>query len=494
MTARKKKIPPLLSLALSILLKANGWTAKEVAAVSGVHRSTISKYENGDLEVSRELLVELAAKMGLGAERVDEAIEAAREIHRGPSAPATPVDPSPPQLRVISRAAHQWGRNQAALFKGILVGEVQDQNVREEKEKADALWKELKTLSKEGRRRAVEENPACWTWGLCLLFCDESERAAARDATKALELADLARLMARTVTDLEEYPEAWCSCLRAYAEAFFANALKVSNKLPPAAAAFARARSLWRDGADPAKLLSEARLLDLGASVCWAQRRFDEALKLHEEALRVARPGEDAFILLNKSATLEQMGDYEGSLAALAQAEPRLDRERQPRLRCVLQYNRAMCLCRLGRAEEARPLVDEVWRLAEALRNDLDLLKVRWLAAVVAAGLGQIAPAVESLEEVCREAYSRELFYSYALAGLDLALLYREQGRWAEIRGLAAQWVKIFEAQEVHRETLAALLLFQEAAEQETVTEALVRRLQEYLKQAQSLPGQRFKL
>lgn len=489
---KARKIPPLMSLALSILLKANGWKAYELAGVAGLHRSTISKYENGDLEVSRELLGEFAAKMGLGPDSVEEAIEAAGDVHPGPLPSASPVDPHPEQGRVISRAGAQWGRDQAAFFKGILVGEVRAKLIQQENEKAAALWAEIRKLSREGRRRAVEENPACWTWAVCLLLCDESQKAAARDTKKALELARLARWVARTVKELEEYPAAWCSRLQGYAEAFFANALKVSNQLPAAAAAFARARSLWRLGADPAKLLSEARLLDLGASVCWAQRRFDEALKLHDEALHLAQPEEEGALLLNKSATLEQMGDYEGSLEVLAQAAPRIDGASQPRLQWVLKYNQAACLCRLGRAEEARPLVNEVWRMADGLRNDLDLLKTRWLTAVLTAGLGQIASAAESLEEVCREAYSRDLFYSYALVGLDLALLYREQGRWAEIRVLAAQWVKIFQAQEVHRETLAALLLFQEAAEQEAVTESLVRRLQEYLKQAQTFPGQRF--
>jgi hypothetical protein len=52
--------------------------------------------------------------------------------------------------------------------------------------------------------------------------------------------------------------------------------------------------------------------------------------------------------------------------------------------------------------------------------------------------------------------------------------------------------VGIFRDRKVHRATLAAVILFREAAEREAVTVELVRRLQDYLKQAQSQPGLRF--
>jgi hypothetical protein len=76
--------------------------------------------------------------------------------------------------------------------------------------------------------------------------------------------------------------------------------------------------------------------------------------------------------------------------------------------------------------------------------------------------------------------------FDYALASLDVALLYRKEGRFAEIKVLAAEILEIFKAQQVHREAIAAVMLFQDAAENETVTAEMVRRLKDYLAEARS--------
>ena len=52
--------------------------------------------------------------------------------------------------------------------------------------------------------------------------------------------------------------------------------------------------------------------------------------------------------------------------------------------------------------------------------------------------------------------------------------------------------LKIFETAGVHREALAAVVLFRDAATSGEVTVGLVRRLQDYLKQAQQDPELRF--
>ncbi|MFL6193587.1 MAG: hypothetical protein ACJ75H_05410, partial [Thermoanaerobaculia bacterium] len=71
--------------------------------------------------------------------------------------------------------------------------------------------------------------------------------------------------------------------------------------------------------------------------------------------------------------------------------------------------------------------------------------------------------------------------YDAAMASLDLTLLYLKEGRTADVRLLAEEMVALFEARDVHRETLAALVLFQEAARREEVTAAMVRELAGFL-------------
>jgi tetratricopeptide (TPR) repeat protein len=133
-----------------------------------------------------------------------------------------------------------------------------------------------------------------------------------------------------------------------------------------------------------------------------------------------------------------------------------------------------------------------VRELAESLGNNIDLVRLLWLEGKCAAGLGQRDKALTSLEQVRRAFEDRKLPFDFALASLDLALLYREEGRSAEIKALAGEMLRIFEAQQVHREALGAVILFQEAAEKEQVTAALALRLGAYLRRAQSAPGLRF--
>ena len=61
-----------------------------------------------------------------------------------------------------------------------------------------------------------------------------------------------------------------------------------------------------------------------------------------------------------------------------------------------------------------------------------------------------------------------------ALVSLDLAVLHARCGNTARIRQLAAEMLPIFEAGGVHPDAMAALLLFQQAAEAEEVTVDLV--------------------
>ena len=81
-----------------------------------------------------------------------------------------------------------------------------------------------------------------------------------------------------------------------------------------------------------------------------------------------------------------------------------------------------------------------------------------------------------------REGFIREgNGYDAAMASLDLALLYLKDGRTADVRRLAEEMATLFEAQDVHREALAAVVLFREAARREEVTAALVGEVRRVL-------------
>ncbi|HWM90981.1 MAG TPA: hypothetical protein VN493_09460 [Thermoanaerobaculia bacterium] len=483
-----RKIPSLLGLALNSLLTTHGWSARELSAKASVAPSTISAYIWEDA-LTRERLEELAGLMDLGPADVERAILAARLVLPPPPAPWSPVDPTPAERRIDEKAAAMTAGELIDVVLDVRLREVRQEKRRLGLEEGQRLSRELKTFSPSDRRALIEATPDYQHWGLAYVLCSESEAAAPRDPGKALELAELSLFVARHVGLEEPGSELFRSRLEGWCTGFVGNAQRViGSDLPGAERSFGGAWRLWDAGEDPAGLLSKAYLLDMEASLRRDQRLFPRALKLHEDSLALARPEEVGVIRLNQGFTLNESGDHEGALRSLERAAQVIDGDRQPRLRFGLRFNQASTLCALMRAGEAVPLVEEVRGLAERLRNEIDLLKTLWLEGNCLAGLGQREAALAKLEQVRREFEGRQHPFDYALASLDVAVLYREQGRFPEIKVLADEMLEIFKAQQVHREAIGAVILFQEAAAKEQVTKELVRRLKAYLSKAEGNP------
>ncbi len=60
---------------------------------------------------------------------------------------------------------------------------------------------------------------------------------------------------------------------------------------------------------------------------------------------------------------------------------------------------------------------------------------------------------------------------------LDLATVHAQRGDTAELKRLSAEMVPIFASRDLHPEALAAVTLFQQAAEAEQVDRALLDRI-----------------
>jgi hypothetical protein len=137
----------------------------------------------------------------------------------------------------------------------------------------------------------------------------------------------------------------------------------------------------------------------------------------------------------------------------------------------------AVDLCHLQRFAEAAEKLPEIGELALQQGAELDGLRIGWLGARVAAGLGRTAEAMAGLEQVRQRFADLTLPYEAALSSLDLAVFWLEEGRTAEVRGLALTMAWIFEAKGIRREALAALQLFREAALRDSATVELTRRV-----------------
>jgi tetratricopeptide (TPR) repeat protein len=482
--------PPPLSQVLATLRKSRGWTGRDLAAASGISAKMISLYERGTRTLSRERLETLVGAMGFDGAAVNLCLLSVdQNAQVTEEAPLSPVGPTPDDLRAIRQLAARMGVTAMDLTTEQMLAQLRSHRARRDRREAARLWDRLKNATPAQRRLLVESAREFQLWSLAERLSHESEEAASDRADRALELARLAH----RVAELAPGAEAWRSRLEGYTLGFFANARRVGGDLPGAEETFARAWKLWKAGAgaDPG-LLAEWRLLDREASLLREQRRFSDALDRLDRALAATPRQLAARILMNQAVMLEQMGEAERAIEALREAAPLVNGRREPRLLFGLRFNLIVNLCHLGRYAETEALLPEVQELALALRKELDLVRVGWLKGKIDAGLGRGEQARAAFEQVRREFTAREMAYDCALVTLELAALLLEQGHPREVRALAEEMLWIFRAQKVHREALAAIQVFCDAARREAASAELARRVVLFLRRAQHDPGLRF--
>ncbi|HYX22532.1 MAG TPA: hypothetical protein VFC23_00125 [Thermoanaerobaculia bacterium] len=353
---------------------------------------------------------------------------------------------------------------------------------------AGEQWSLLAEMPEEEQVAAVRVTRDFQNWALMELVCGESEVQASRDVERAAGLARLAGEIAERVGG----PEGWQRRVRGYAAAHGPNVLRVRGKLKAADAAFEEAKSLWLSGSDPDAVLDPGRLLDLEASLRRGQRRFGEALDRLAEALIVGRSPER--YLVKKGINFLAMGEYDKAVEALLQAQPLVEERGDARLANILSHNLASAFTHLGRYGEAAEVGRRVRAVAAEMGDEIGLLRGLWLEGRIAAGLGRRDEALRLLEQARREFAARAMWYDVALALLETAALWLDQGQTAKVKALARDLEDVFKSEGVHREALIALRLFQEAVEHENATAELARRVLGYLFRARHDQGLRFKL
>ena len=455
----------------------------------GLSPSSYSDYERGDSEPSRRLLGRFAALIELPDHFVDRVLGLVREARAAIAARRDPTDRLTAARQAIEHRAADSAVAAYGFVRETLTQLTAQASAEEGRRRAREVWDALGPLHAARQRRLLAEIPEAKTWELAELVCDESVKAARHDASRAVELADLALWIA-TGVEGHHVPR---SQIEGYAWAFVGNARRVHGDLPTADEAFVHSRKLWRHGAGGSELLDPSRVLDLEASLRRDQRRLREAFALLDRAFAVSPgPMPAGRLLVVKAKTLEETGDYEAALATLHQAEPVVAAAGDPLLAFALRFNILLDLCRLGRAREAKLRLPEVRALAFELGNALDLVHLRCLEGEIAAGLGYGEEAIALLMSARGEFASRGIAYDMALVSLKVAELYATQGRTEMVKTMARQMAAVFQEQGVHSEAKKALAFFRRAAEQEAVDAPLVRRLVEYLHRARHDPELRF--
>jgi tetratricopeptide (TPR) repeat protein len=354
-----------------------------------------------------------------------------------------------------------------------------------ERERIPELRTRLEALPPDERRSGLRSEPGFRVWSFCEWLIEEAHRLVQVDLVQAEERADLAVLLAENL-DVRSYGAPLVNDIKARAWACIAEVLRVFSDLRSADEAFALAEAFIAEGTGDA--LEEARIVELKAALRRDQQRPAEAHRLLDEVIAIYRQYRDFHLVgrgfVAKGRVYGSSNDLEASIRWLRKGLGLLDPARERNLELAARHSLMQSLHESGHHQEA-------WFLLKASRSEfrehggeLLGLRLRWLEGKIQQALGFLDDAEGALGEARAGFIAQGIGFGAASVSLDLAGLYAAQGRAAEMRRLAEEMLPIFRSRDLHREAIAALLVFQQAVRMEKLTSGLLDEIRSYLKRA----------
>ncbi|HEX7184524.1 MAG TPA: hypothetical protein VF756_22045 [Thermoanaerobaculia bacterium] len=392
----------------------------------------------------------------------------------------------PPDAPQVESSAYDAVINRAILFARRERGKV-----RREKARADeavAILREKGVAGFPEARRHLRGVSACQA------LMEHCQALRYDDPRQMVAVAELAVHLAENL-GADRHGARQVADLRCHALAELGNAYRVADRLDEASRTLDEADAAFLQGSGDELL--QARLFDVRASVHADRRRFEEACKALDTVYAIHWKLRDRHsagrALISKGIYTGYDNRPEDAIRFLRLGLRLIDREKDPDLVFMGMHAQVHFLVDSGRAQEARALL---WRRplpSDAVGGRLTLLKMRWLEAKVDAALGTSERAEQSFLEVKEGFAEAGLPYKAALAGLELVTFWMKQGRTAQAQSLVIGLVEMFQALEIHREALAALLLLHIALAEGVRAQAILKDVTEFLKQAEGDPTLTFR-
>jgi tetratricopeptide (TPR) repeat protein len=291
------------------------------------------------------------------------------------------------------------------------------------------------------------------------------------------------------------YDLEWIEDLKARSYARLGDARRLLGELHGAGDAFALAGQCRLAGTDYPSV--EAEVAALEALLRRDQRRLRTAAALLERVDQIhtdpvwtiadpdaANPHLAGCALLHRAWCVFHLGQAEVAAGLLEQAAALIDEEGEPRLGLALRHGRVWAAITVGKFEAAETLVAAATVLADQIGDDGVRLRLRRAVARIAAAAGEVDTAKQTLRETAGAAAAIDEGVDSALAVIDLAILCLRTDDREGLAPLAAELLIAFSSSEVRREEMAALLLLQQAIEQDLLTlglaEGLARMLERH--------------
>jgi transcriptional regulator with XRE-family HTH domain len=230
--------PKDLRIVVLILRALANWDNTELSAASGVSRNMIAKYLEGERAPSRRTLERLAKAVRFPLELLEPLISLVRVLRLAWEEARSRPEAIIAVGRKADALSESWVSAAGALYLAQLGAFQQEGEPEAVRREAKEACLRLRALPSELRRVAVPVARSLHNWGVVEFLCAESEATASHHTEEALELAELALLVAR------QLPPSIRSLAQAYAWGFLGNAHRVGGKLSAAAEAFSNMKSL----------------------------------------------------------------------------------------------------------------------------------------------------------------------------------------------------------------------------------------------------------
>lgn len=361
-----------------------------------------------------------------------------------------------------------------------------------EMEEAKTMWKDIEHLAAEHRRLLVLNMRKFHTLGFSVVLLNVARETWLNEPEEALSLADLAASILRRSTTSAQTRR--INDLQGRAMAFRANCHRILSQLGAARRDFDRAHALLDDGTgDP---VERAEVLEHEATLLRDLRRLEDSkAALEKAALHYHEAGDvrgEARMIVKLALVLREAGRVEAGILEIEKLLTRHDAGAMGNdtfVRC--HHNLLLLAIDAGMLDKARSRLPRVQRLVYQRNNRFDLIRLKWLEALLHDKSGEDQEAEAKYRQVQQFFLGEGIGYDAAFVSLDLAAFYLDRSRHRKARGLAAELTPIFLADDIHREAVATLLLFREALDREEATAALARATAKALREVQGRPPHR---
>ena len=361
-----------------------------------------------------------------------------------PAFRASPFPLLEEEARAFAQAASEAGRAAANATVERLIRARNVALAWQSRERAAVLWRRLRLCRSAERRLSIEATDEYRSWALVECAGEASVDAAADDADRARELAELALFIAERVPGSRPGARG-CGATRGPSSATPAAWPVTSGRAPrrpsPAPARSGRtAPPPTPASSTPAGRSTSRRLY--GEPSAGGRRRSISSREPGRRALhRSGRAGSSS----SAPSPTSRWATAIRALEALEQAEPLVDGRASPASSSCSTSIAPSTSATWGATTRPLPEIAAARALALELRNDLDLLRVTWLEARAGAGRGLREEAARGPPPGPRRALpsAADVLRRGARHSRDRLLLL-DSGRAAEVGELAREMTPIF--------------------------------------------------